>query len=165
MQTQNKYQVAFWKPYQGKGAAAIFERSQRDNECVVFLSLMPEGENNTFNSKAKITCKLGLADFGEMLLVLRNIKNGVGPADGDRFKGLFHNNPAGSTVISFSRKDKGPGYYLQLSSKRDTEQNKLGLSISEGEGEIIRLYLEDSVRAMFVDTFKPQPQQQTAASA
>lgn len=152
-----KRQVAFWKPYKGTGAAMTIECSWKESGPLCFLSVMPESGERKFDSKKKITTKLGLSDLGEILTVLRNIKQGVGPQDGDRYKGLYHQSTNANTVINFTTKDKGDGYYLNVSTKKDNNQNKLGLSLTLGEGEVLRIFIEEVIKDLFVDTYKSVP--------
>lgn len=112
-----------------------------------------EDDNSSFGWPTKeekfpegfICCKLGLADVGAIIGVLRGITEFVGSA---REKGLFHKNETGNTVINFAANEKG-GCSLGLSAQRNGKLTKGRVALTVAECEVIRLFLEKFVGAYF----------------
>jgi hypothetical protein len=77
------------------------------------------------------TMNLGIPDVCELLLVLRGMKEQVGPPgkDGKPGMGLFHKNTSGNTVMRFVSTQSG--YAMQLSTSRENSY-KIGLTAAEG---------------------------------
>lgn len=148
---------ALWKPRKGEGAAAIFEFSS-DKGCF-FLRMMPESKGGTskFNHDASITAKLGLNDIGEFLSVLVGRSEGLGKKDDKGYwTGLFHKNPAGTSAIKFN-KGTNYGYFLALSTDRGGEKANYSIGVTNGECELLRVFLEHGVKNMFLSN-GPSPQ-------
>lgn len=136
------------------GVAAQFQFSS-EKRCV-FLEMArqtKEKDKNgfaTFDWANKIIFKLGAVDLGEILSVLGNRKDGAGqPITGGGFKGLFHSNSDGNSILKFE-KGKSFGYYMDLSVKKnDANAIKMNLTIGDSECEIMRVVFEDAIRAIY----------------
>lgn len=96
-----------------------------------------------------ITMKLGDADVGELLAVLSGAKLNAGTD-----KGLFHQNDNGNTVLQFGQYIKDErlmGYNLRLSRKNNGDKEAVmiqhGLSI--GEGEVLRVLLQNFIKSRY----------------
>jgi len=143
--------IAFWKPFQGKGAAATLEYSYE--KACFFLMIMPEnpdGSDRKFNPDAKITAKIGLTDVGEMIAVLRGYTGGLGKQEGDKWKGLFHKNTNGNTIINLFRTDTG--YRIGMSAKHGSEpQTSYSMGLTIGEGVQMELFLTDPSSPIFAE--------------
>jgi hypothetical protein len=143
--------LAFWKPYQGKGAALIFEYSPQKN--TFFMQMLPEKPENTEDSKKydkdrRISAKLGLSDLGEILAVIKGRKGGAGTEAEGKFKGLYHKNQNGNTIIGFDRTDKG--IRTGLSVKSDKIELRLNVNLSVGEATLLENFIETYLPYMFV---------------
>lgn len=116
--------------------------------------------NSTFawkDEKRCVTMKLGETDIGELLSVLNGQKGGCGTKDDKgMWKGLFHQNDRGSTVLQFSalppREEGGVhSYGLRISAKRKDADKPVMVQhmISVSEGEILKVLLQDTVSRMY----------------
>lgn len=144
-----RYSLNFWKPYQGKGAAALLDFNPQKGKF--FITMMPEkpGDGREFDSSRRITSTLGLTDVGEFLLVLNGRADGVGPKDGEKYKGLFHKNQRGNTAINFAAKENG-GFWFGVSSKVDNnEAVRYNVSLTNGESEQLKLFLTNPLHPIF----------------
>lgn len=103
-----------------------------------------------------VTMKLGDPDVGEILAVLRGVKDSMGRKESKDKpgKGLFHQNPNGNTTMTlqanYNDATGEPSYYIRLASK--SKQGKLievKHSITVGEAEFIRVLLEHWVLASY----------------
>jgi hypothetical protein len=148
----------------GNGAASKFQcRTKVKNdrpELVLFLETAKQKgvdeKNNARFAWAKkdevsesVTVKLGLADIGEMLLVLSGRKQYVGgePKAGRKVEpGLYHENKSGNTSIRLKWDKKT--LFLNLSSQNAKTKDliKVGHSITTGEAAILELLLADFVK-------------------
>lgn len=101
------------------------------------------GKNSAKGSS--VTIKLGNADVGEMLAVLRGNKKAAGP-EGGKFSGLFHKNANGSSTLKFNLMEsdgKASGYSMAATSKKEaSELVNCSHSVSFGEAETLRVFLE-----------------------
>lgn len=146
----------------GTGAASnisitsYFNDKERE-KVVVFidtaLQIPSEGEYAAFGWKdkdKKITVKLDDNDIGEMLLVLTGGKEGLGAPDGKGgFKGLFHKNKNGNTVIRLEYiKDRGLMY--SVSTQRPEGNFRVGHALTDGEGAIIAEILKAYIHMKYV---------------
>lgn len=107
-----------------------------------------EKGNALFDWKNKIAFKLGTVDIGEILCVLIGKQVGVGRLDGDRHKGLYHENEKGNAVLSFE-KSKHSGYYMKLSIKRGEEKIQLSQTLTNGEGIVLSTLFRCVIEAKY----------------
>jgi len=120
---------------------------------------LDENGNASFgwdSTEQKVTMKLDTPDIGEILAVLNGKKDSVGqpPKEGSKFPaGLFHKNAAGSTTMQFAKvagKDGKHDYYaVRLASKKGEALVEAKHTITLGEGEVLRIILEDAISAMY----------------
>lgn len=154
-------ELTFWKANNKEsGAAAILQYSEERN--AVFLQMMPQDGERSFDNNAKITAKLNASDLSAML----SVATGNLPDCGKDGKGLYHQNDKGSSIINLSRyESKGEfvGWYLSLSVKRDNNDTRLSVLIQPSEIEMLRVYLEESLRLLFrnsnINSRRPQEQE------
>lgn len=108
-----------------------------------------DGKGNAlFDWKSKIVFKLGITDIGEILCVLIGKQTGVGRLDGDRHKGLYHENENGNSMLFFE-KGKSGGFYMKLSIKRGEEKIQLSQILTNGEGVILSTLLRCVIEAKY----------------
>ncbi|MBA4389004.1 MAG: hypothetical protein C0404_13565 [Verrucomicrobia bacterium] len=153
----------------GTGAALRLEprvnRADSDNYNCFFLELAVQktgasrdGDKRipaTFDWEKKLTVKLDFSDICELLAVLEGKVEKVGGQKG----GLYHQNGAGSTVISLQKSEKG-GYYIGLSKKSgDAAAVRVGVLLSEAEAIGLRSVFQ---AGLFFVTFHTQVFQATA---
>lgn len=168
--TKRYPEYRIYKPYKnGQGAAAglqlkVTVDDEREswngrNVDLFWVFTQQTGYDNekdhaTFgwdDQNKTITIKLGLPDVSEMLLVLSGRKEYVGPIKTPDRKielGLFHQNTKGNTVLRLRRDKKNDEtvYYAQLSSQREgRESNRINLTLTAGEAEILRILLQKYV--------------------
>lgn len=148
------------------GHASRFELSKnRDGKVNLFLEVAKQvgeldanGNANYAWSNSKnadkgtsVTIKLGNADIGELLSVLRGFKRAAGP-EGGKFSGLFHKNSTGSSTLTFAVMEsdgKPTGYSLGATSKKEAgDLVKCNHTVSFGEAETLRVFLERSLIEM-----------------
>lgn len=134
------YDLPFWKPYQGKGAAFLVEASLRG----IFFTFMPEGPGEKeFNADRKVVFKVGAADVAEMLAVLGGFKEAAGPVDKDgKPKGLYHKNSKGNCIFQMQYNAEKNGFYVSVSQDKEGDKNRVGLGISQAEGILLAEFLK-----------------------
>lgn len=145
---KEKVKLPIWKPRKEGGGAAAFIEYNDVKQCM-FLSMIPQqgkmekpGQGNfDKNKESMLTAKLGLNDLGEILLVLNGRRDGVGAKDGDKFKGLYHKNDSGNSIIGFEVNQFGYGLSLSC-SKNGGAAKRYSLSLTPGEGEQLRVLIE-----------------------
>ncbi len=153
-QRVNNPKIGFWRPYQGKGAAAMLEFSTNRN-CF-FLSIMPEGGQNgkKFDADKRINCKLGLQDVGAILSVINGRAEGLGTKDAKGyFSGLVHKIEGNDEVkyINLAPNEKGQ-YFLGISSKKGQDAAvRLSVSMGAGDMELTRQFLNTYLPSMFTE--------------
>jgi hypothetical protein len=161
-----RYQVAFWKPYQGKGAAVI--TSYDEDRQLFFMKLIPEEGEKNFNNEMAINFKIGDSDLGEIIAVLSGRKNGVGQLKDNEYKGLYHQvkEVGSNTVLNLVRKEEGAdGYSLRLSKKKGEKSLARGISLTSGEASLLLEFFRANMRSYFEDRFKSDRQSAPPASA
>lgn len=156
MEKKFKQQYKIYKPKKEfNGAASSFDFS-KEKKCV-FLEMatqLPEKDkngNSTFDWENKLSYKLGPVDMAELLLVLQNIKNGVGPKDKntENYRGLFHSSGINSAILKFER-GKYDGYYLGLNVKKgESAAVSLKHSITNAEGTILQILLRRAIELIY----------------
>lgn len=104
--------------------------------------------NALFDWKNKIAFKLGITDIGEILCVLIGRQTGVGRFDDDRYKGLYHENENGNSMLFFE-KGKNGGFYMRLSIKRGEEKIQLSQTLTNGEGIVLSTLLRCVIEAKY----------------
>lgn len=140
----------------GSGSMASFEWSN-DKRCF-FLTMAPQGGDGgrKFNFDAKLVANLGIADVGEILLVLKGRKEGCGRKNEAGFwSGLFHENDSGSKVIDFSYSEKY-GFSLGVSSKKNGSSDpaqKIRINLNPSEAMILETFLEHKVPEMLTSEY------------
>lgn len=153
MSIVRKQEFRIYKPRNsGDGAASAFQckvvEENNIRKCFLFVvGTVQTGKDDKGNSafawkdkEKSVTLKLGIPDTGEILAVLNGKKDAVGTG-----KGLFHKNQLGSTSLDFKRLDGG--YSLRLNKKiGDVVGTPIQHGLTIGEGEILRILLEDFVR-------------------
>lgn len=107
-----------------------------------------EKGNALFDWKHKISFKLGITDIGELLCVLVNKQSGVGRLDGDRHKGLYHENENGNSMLFFEKGRNG-GFYMKLSIRRGEDKIQLSQTLTNGEGIVLATLLRCVVEAKY----------------
>lgn len=144
--------LAFWKPRQnGDGAGAVFDFNNEQQN--LYLSFIPQKGEKNFDYQSRINAKLNQSDLGEMLVVLRGRRAGMGKEQDGKFSGLFHRSGNGkdNSVIQLTQIENRPGYYFGLSVSRDGNQTRYTIGLSEGESEQMRVFLESVLTEMFID--------------
>jgi len=150
--------LAFYHPTAtGKGCAVRFELrpARRGHDGYMFAEMAAQKttaarsggslQGATFDWKARVAVKLGLADVCAMLAVL---EGRIAAAGGE--KGLFHQTAEATTVIGFRRVETPvPGFCLEVSRKgrkADSEEPvRLRIGLSEAESCGLRQVLAASV--------------------
>lgn len=137
----NNPQVAFWKPYDGKGAVAFIEFNPKNGNFFVMMAPERAEAPKTFNMvDGKINFKLGLTDIGEILAVTRGMKDGAGVEKNGKFS-LYHENDTGSTVLTFNKNDRS-GVSMGLSTKRGEDAPyRIGLNLTLAEVVLVEQFL------------------------
>ncbi len=138
----------------GKGAASQWSLSSERNS--VFLEMtnqvdFDDNKNAKFDWDNKIRFKLGVCDIGEIISVLVNMQQGVGPLDvtKNRHKGLYHSNEKGNAILYFGKDKKNEIFRIQLSVKRDGKQTVVKHAISKGEVCILNTLLCRAIEVMY----------------
>ena len=137
----------------GKGVASQFKLNA--HKKAVFLEMaqqtgeMDANRNAKFDWGNKICFKLGIADIGEILAVLHNMKDGVGPTKNGSHSGLYHQNDEGNAVLNLRRNKEMEGFYFGLSTKRGEAQRKMGHPISYGEGIALSVLLRQAIEIIY----------------
>lgn len=133
------------------GAATSIEFNT-DKKMLFLVSAKQIGTDEKGNAnfgwsdpKTAITVKMGLPDIGEFLTILNGVKPKI--AEG---KGLFHENPKGNTIVNLETytKDNRTAYSFKVSSKRDGVTTQIQHMISLGEGQVIKVILQEAILAM-----------------
>lgn len=143
-------QVAFWKPYQGKGCAIFFEYNP--SKKAIFFEMRPETQGGTeddpkFDKDRRILSKLGITDLGEMLAVIKGRKDGAGLNKDGKGWTMFHKNANGSTAITFERTENG--IRVGMSAKvGENPPNRQSANITVGEATILEVFLTNAVTGM-----------------
>lgn len=163
-ENNSKYQKREYRVYKpnnnGSGSASSWQISTKivdsKEEKNVFLDLANQkpsnNDNAAFDWDSKLTAKLGLNDLGDMLAVLRGLKDGVGNLKDGKRSGLYHQNSKGNTVIYFNENVKDnllQGYSLRVSKKSDQNQSAVNHSLTVSEGQVLLLFLQEAVSALF----------------
>lgn len=104
--------------------------------------------NALFDWKNKIAFKLGIVDIGELLCVLIGKQTGVGRLDGDRYKGLYHENDSGNSLLYFE-KGKHGGFYMKLSIRRGEDKIQLSQTLTNSEGIVLATLLRCVIEAKY----------------
>lgn len=119
-----------------------------------FLSMaqqsgVDDNGNARFDWDNQVIVKLEEVDIGEILAVLRGIKPSVG-AKGS----LFHQSPSGENKVIKFNTNENEGYYINISSQ-DSNKNvvKGGHTITEGEGQILVVFLTKALDKMLDGAF------------
>ena len=162
--------LAFYHPNSaGSGVAMQLEprlnRKNEDRYNCFFLELAAQktaatrdGEKKahaTFDWEHKLTVKLDFPDICELLTVLEGRAEKVG---GQR-NGLFHQNGAASTVITFQKNTEKGGYLIGLSRKanKDGQLVRLHMVLGEPEALGLRCILQTSLFFLtFHSSFYPE---------
>lgn len=143
-------QIAFWKPFQGKGCAIFFEYNA-SKKCV-FFEMRPETQGGTdddpkFDKDRRVLSKLGFADLGEMLAVIKGRKEGAGLNKDGKGWSMFHKNANGNTAITFERTENG--IRVGMSAKvGDAAANRQSANITVGEATLLEIFLTNAVTGM-----------------
>lgn len=121
------------------------DKKDKFSKHMVMMQMVPQdgtdaNDNATFTwttgeKYRGITAKLGLPDIGEFLCVLNGIKQSAGSD-----KGLYHQNNTGSLGIKMELNDKGY-YAISLSKKDGDKLTRLSITLTLGEAEILRSWL------------------------
>lgn len=146
----------------GKGAASRLQfriiKKKYGPEVLLFWQFVQQigfkDDNAAFgwNEPEKtITMKLGEPDIGDLLAVFCGLKDFTGSGVG---KGLFHQNANGNTVLNVNRQEKEgflPSYYVKASAQKKNLKITLAIqhTLTLGEGAIIRILLEQALKAMY----------------
>lgn len=151
-------QLPIFRPYQGKGAAFIFNTSVSSaGQFNVFLSSMaekPEGES--FDSSTKINFKLGINDVSDILAFAEGRKDGLGvyKEDTKKWGGLFHKTDNGNSSLSIEPSQDGKSFSIRLSSKPKTGNlTAHNIRLSIADLNLIRHYLTLALPEMFADRY------------
>jgi hypothetical protein len=150
--------LAFYHPNSaGNGVAMQLEprinRKEDDRYNCFFLELAAQktaatrnGEKKapaTFDWEHKLTVKLDFTDICEILTVL---EGRVEKAGGQR-NGLYHQNGASCTLITFQKNTEKGGYLVGLSKKgqQDGQAIRLHICLSESEAIGLRCIFQTSL--------------------
>ncbi len=137
----------------GSGAASQWSMGSK-KDCVFLEMSTQKGKGDDGNARFdwdnKIRFKLGESDIGEILAVLTNLQDGVGPFDTDKrkHKGLYHKNKNGNAILYFG-KDKNKRLRVFLSVKSGSEVSKVDHAITTGEACILATLLRRAVEVMY----------------
>jgi hypothetical protein len=153
-----RFELSFWKPNrEGNGAAAFlqFSPAREGREASFWLTMMPESGSDTgpkFDKSKSLSAKLGLTDVGEILAVCTGRSPGLGKKnDKGYWSGLFHKSgETNSTVITLNQGSAGDNLFFGISTDREGNKNRLFVSITAGEREQIRVFLEHYLPDLFV---------------
>ncbi len=147
------------------GYASRFQLSRKaDGKTSLFLEVAEQIDQDDANGNANyawrggknsekgvsVTLKLGNADIGELLAVLRGVKNIAGTETG-KYQGIFHSNATGNSTLNFKvyEKDgKVTSYLLDATNKKNDKVTKCNHTVSFGEAELLRVFLERSLVEM-----------------
>lgn len=150
-----QYQLAFWRPAKsGKGAGAIFSLNENGQ---AWLRIMPQAGEKAFNNEAALNVKIGQNDIGQMLMVANYREEGIGnKGDSGFWSGLMHKFGETTTAITLNTNKDGTGYYLGVSRKQgDGEPTRMGVGLSRGDVELLRVFLERAAWASMFDEGRP----------
>ncbi|KKL97904.1 hypothetical protein LCGC14_1829800, partial [marine sediment metagenome] len=98
------------------GVAAQFDFNPQSK--LLFLEMAAQtgkqdkNNNALFDWPNKIAFKLGIVDIGELLCVLIGKQTGVGRFDDGRYRGLYHENENGNSMLFFEVGKNG-GFYMK----------------------------------------------------
>jgi hypothetical protein len=145
-----KRRIGFWRPYQGKGNAAIVDYNEE--KSTLWLTFIPEGPEG-FDSKRSIVAKLGVQDIGEILAVITGRREGLGVKnEKNYFSGLIHKmrDSQDSSIIYLNPTEKG--YSLALGVKRGgaEQATRMSVGLNTGDMENLRVFLEWVLPQMLV---------------
>jgi len=157
MEKKFKQQYKIYKPKKEfNGAASSFDFS-KEKKCI-FLEMaaqLPKGDDNgnaLFGWENRLSYKLGPTDLAEILLVLRGVKNGVGPTEKDnaeKYKGLFHSTESSTSILKLEVGKYG-GFYFGLNVKRgDSAPISIKHSITSAEGMILQILLCRAIEIIY----------------
>lgn len=124
------------------------------NTKLLFLEMAAQtgkhdkNNNALFDWKNKLVFKLGIVDIGELLCVLIGKQTGIGRLDGDRHKGLYHENESGNAML-FLERGKNGGFYIKLSIKRGEDKIQLSQTLTNGEGIVLSTLLRCVIEAKY----------------
>lgn len=104
--------------------------------------------NYIFDWDNKGVFKLGLNDVGEMLSVLHDRQNGVGPIRDSKHAGLFHKSQTGNSILYFT-KGRNTGFFIMLSVHKDENKNKYKCNITNSECEVLCTILKQAINKIF----------------
>lgn len=137
----------------GNGSASQWNLGS-EKDCVFLEMSNQTGKDDKGNARFdwdnKIRFKLGDADIGEIISVLVGVKDGVGPFDKDKekYKGLFHSNPNGNSIL-YLGKDRNGILRICLSVKKDGNQIRVQHAITIGEACILNTLLRRAIEVMY----------------
>ena len=156
MSDEQKYGQEFrmYKPRKdGKGVASQLDLNTKSS--AVFLEMAKQLEtdqqdNAAFDWKNKICFKLGVVDIGEILTVLDDKQNGVGPLHPEtgKHRGLYHQSKDGNAVLYFTR-GKETGFFMKLSIRRGDDKRELQHMITNGESKVLSTLLKCAIVAFY----------------
>lgn len=160
------YNYNLWKPYQGKGAAALFSASENNGVVSVFLKMMPENPDKpeSFDNESAITVKLGLNDLGELLAVIRGVKAGAGKLKDDKWSGIYHQTDKSQSSILFERTETGFRLGVYRKDKNAKEGRRLGVGVTESESMILNRFIEQAVLGLLRETPRNRDQESSPES-
>lgn len=125
------------------------KKDSKYDRWMVFLSIAKQIPSDTEDAKFEwkdnlLKVKLGQNDIGEILATLLNFQPNI-----NNGKGLFHQTERGMKVINLSQNEKG-GFYLKIffqsTDKKETDTRQL--SISNGETQVLRVFLEECLKVL-----------------
>jgi len=155
--SDNKYNPSYkiYKPNfkdSAKGAASSWEWNPKT--CNFFLTIAKQSKEKSDGGKPTFswkndseTFKLGESDLSEICLVLSGEKDYLGFEDGNKGKGLFHQNKSGNSILKIYRLESGFG--MELSSKKGDTRFWTGHRIAFGEAKFLSIILEKCVWEIF----------------
>jgi hypothetical protein len=156
MANNEKYAESFnlYKPKKnGDGAASQWDLgSNRQNIFLVIAEQKRDSEKPSFDWDNKITMKLGPNDIGEILAVLANLQESVGPKDSDgKGKGLYHQTDKGNTILQLAKMKDGKGYAIRISQKLKNKKEARILQhfITVAEGCVLETLLRRGVEVIY----------------
>ncbi len=91
--------------------------------------------------------KLDMSDLAEISLVFSGQKEKLGQDDGNKGKGLFHQNKSGNSILKLYKLDEG--FALELSTKKGEQRFWAGHRISLQESKVLSVIIDRCIWEMF----------------
>lgn len=142
-------ELKIYKPNRNFTGCAIQFGLNQEKEAifVTFAQQVNKKDDNgnfLFDWDNKSIFKLDMNDMGQILSVLHNRQNGVGPIKNEKHSGLFHKNQNGNSVMYFT-KGRNAGFFIALSVVRGENKKQYKCTLTNGEGEVLSTLLQRAI--------------------